>query len=153
MRNRHIDVSQSGKLWLLLAGLAVVVYIATQLGSSIAGGSFKAAVLLGGAFAVFFVVGKIANDWRNGIYFFFGWLLFEDMFRKYLGNNMFVYFGKDLLVLITYMSFIVDRRRSEKDAFRVPFKSSLVLYFLMGLVQVFNPLSPSMFRASSDTAR
>jgi hypothetical protein len=40
------------------------------------------------------------NNWRNGLYLFLIWLLFEDFARKYLGNNMAIYFGKDLLVLV-----------------------------------------------------
>jgi hypothetical protein len=35
-----------------------------------------------------FVVGML-NNWHNGLYFFLAWLVFEDLARKFLGNNMF----------------------------------------------------------------
>ena len=38
------------------------------------------------------------RDWRNGFYVFLVWLLFEDLVRKFLGNNLAIYFGKDVLV-------------------------------------------------------
>ena len=41
----------------------------------------------------------ILRDWRRGLYFFFGWLFVEDFARKYLGNNMAIFFAKDILVV------------------------------------------------------
>jgi hypothetical protein len=34
----------------------------------------------------------ILNDWRKGLYMFFGWLFVEYLARKYLGNNMAMFF-------------------------------------------------------------
>src|SRR2546421_4635746 len=48
------------------------------------------------------IVIGILNNWRNGIYFFLSWLLFEDFVRKFLGNNMVIYFVKDFLVLVVF---------------------------------------------------
>jgi len=39
--------------------------------------------------------------------FFLAWLLFEDFARKFLGNNMVIYFAKDFLAAVVYFSFIV----------------------------------------------
>lgn len=39
--------------------------------------------------AVFVVIMK---NWRHGLYAVIVWLLFEDMVRKYLGNNMAIFF-------------------------------------------------------------
>jgi hypothetical protein len=33
------------------------------------------------------VIGAV-NNWRNGVYLFLAWLLFEDFARKFLGNDM-----------------------------------------------------------------
>src|ERR1700756_2270029 len=66
--------------------------------------------LVGGA-----VVVAVLNSWSNGLYIFLGWLLFEDLARKYLGNNMAIYFAKDILVAILYCSFFMAYRRKEKD--------------------------------------
>ena len=145
MIDRRIDISQNGKVWVVLAGLAVMLYVLWQLSNSIAAGSFRAPLLVGAAFAVFFLCGRIAGDWRSGVYFFFSWLLFEDLIRKYMGNNMFVYFGKDVLVGVTYVSFLAAWSRREAVLFRPPFRFALGLFFLLGLVQVFNPFSPSIF--------
>jgi hypothetical protein len=58
-------------------------------------GNFRRSPLAVVGFLVFFVVAAykvagyvivlvILNDWRNGLYFFLTWLLFEDFARKYL---------------------------------------------------------------------
>src|SRR5260370_16987751 len=53
-----------------------------------------------------FVIG-VLNSWRNGLYFFLTWLLFEDFSRKYLGNNIAIYFAKDVLALFVYLPFFL----------------------------------------------
>ncbi len=45
--------------------------------------AFVALAFTGGAIVI-----AILNNWRNGLYFFLAWLLFEDFARKFLGNNM-----------------------------------------------------------------
>jgi hypothetical protein len=145
MIDRRVDVSQSGKVWMLLAGLAIILYILWQLSNSIASGSSKTALLLAAAFAAFFVAGRIAGDWRSGVYFFFVWLLFEDLVRKYMGNNMYVYFTKDLLAGVTYIALLAERTKRETPLFRAPFKYALGMFVAFGLVQLFNPHSPSIF--------
>src|ERR1700693_1777372 len=69
------------------------------------------------------IVVVVINSWRNGLYFFLAWLLLEDLARKFLGNNMAVYFAKDFLVAIVYMSFFIAYRRKEKglQLLRPPF--------------------------------
>jgi hypothetical protein len=145
MIDRRVDFSQSGKLWIVLADLVIILYVVWQLSNSIAAGSFRPVLLLGAAFAAFFIGGKIANDWRSGVYFFFVWLLFEDLIRKYTGNNMYVYFGKDVLIGVTYLSLLAERTRRNTVLFPAPFKFGLGMFFLLVLAQVFNPLSPSIF--------
>ncbi|HXL22188.1 MAG TPA: hypothetical protein VOA78_06975 [Candidatus Dormibacteraeota bacterium] len=85
------------------------------------------------------------NNWRNGLYFFLVWLLFEDFARKYLGNNMAIYFGKDLLVLVVYVSFYMAMRRHEVKTFRPPFLMPLLLFIWFGAMQAFNPGSTSIW--------
>ena len=145
MIDRRADISQSGKAWMVLAGLGVGLYILWQLSNSIAAGSSGTALLLAAAFAAFFVAGRIAGDWRSGVYFFFVWLLFEDLVRKYMGNNMYVYFAKDVLVGVTYIALLAERARRDTPLFRAPFKYALGVFVLLGLVQVLNPHSPSIF--------
>src|SRR5258708_10109044 len=47
----------------------------------------------------------ILKNWRRGVYCFVAWIAVEDLIRKYLGNNMIVYFAKDFLALPAYLSF------------------------------------------------
>ncbi len=88
---------------------------------------------------------SILSDWRFGVFLFIGWLLFEDLARKYMGNNMYVYFGKDVLVGVTYVSFLFATRHGKTRFFRPPFLLPLSLFFWLGIMQVFNPNSPSIW--------
>ncbi len=86
----------------------------------------------------------ILNHWQTGVYLFVGWLLFEDLARKFMGNNMVLYFGKDLLVGAVYISFFAAVRRKEVPLFRPKFLLPLLLFFWFGVLQMFNPGSPSL---------
>src|SRR6266852_6165434 len=90
-----------------------------------------------------FIVAML-NSWRNGLYFFLTWLLFEDFARKYLGNNMAIYFAKDVLAAIVYLSFFLAYRRKEVISFRPPFLVPVLIFFWFGVMQVFNPASTSL---------
>jgi O-antigen ligase len=90
------------------------------------------------------IVIKILNSWRTGVYFFLAWLLFEDLVRKFLGNNMVIYFTKDVLALVVLISFWTAYRRREVSSFRPPFLVPLLLFFWFGVLQVFNPASPHL---------
>ena len=93
-------------------------------------------VFIGSAFVV-----AMLNNWRKGLYFFLTWLLFEDFARKFLGNNMAIYFAKDFLVLVLYLSFFVAYRRHQVTSFRPPFLVPVLLFVWFGFMQIFNPAS------------
>jgi hypothetical protein len=98
------------------------------------------------AYAAMAVIGAIIvvgilNNWRNGVYFFLSWLLFEDFARKFLGNNMVIYFLKDFLVLVVLISFIAAYRRKQAAGFRPPFLVPLLIFTWFGAMQIFNPAS------------
>ena len=78
--------------------LAFAAGLLWQVSSYIVAGNFKDVFFLAAGAAVLGVIGVIFSNWRSGVYFFLVWLLFEDLIRKYLGNNMAIYFGKDMLV-------------------------------------------------------
>ena len=106
----------------------------------------KSLGLMAGGCVLFAFVIKILANWRQGLYIFFGWLFFEDFFRKYLGNNMAIFFTKDVLVLLVFLSFSLNRRqRKESAAFKPPFLVPLVVFIWFALGQVFNPASTSVF--------
>src|SRR5260370_3489287 len=91
------------------------------------------------------VLVAVLNNWRNGVYLFLSWLLFEDFARKFLGNNMAIYFAKDFLVLAVYISFFTAFRRKEVPFFRPPFLMPMLILILLGVLQTFNPGSTSIF--------
>jgi hypothetical protein len=86
----------------------------------------------------------ILKDWRSGFYMFLVWVLFEDLVRKYLGNNMAIYFAKDVLVGLVYISFFAEIRRRKEKLFRPPFMPFLCVFLWLGTIQVFNQNSPSL---------
>jgi hypothetical protein len=97
-------------------------------------------VVVGGAIVI-----GILNNWRNGVYFFLTWLLFEDFARKFLGNNMAIYFAKDFLALVVFISFLAALRRKEVVTFRPPFLGPVLIFVWFGALQVFNPASTSIW--------
>src|SRR5438309_870585 len=98
-------------------------------------------------FIIFVFVLALLRSWRNGVYLFVAWLLFEDLARKFLGNNMAIYFAKDFLVLLVYLSFFAAYRRKDPDVhtFRPPFLPILLVLIWYAAIQVFNPGSTSIF--------
>lgn len=128
---------------LLVLGGLLGAYLTAQL---VLGDDWKELALVAlGLCAMAFAI-KILNNWRQGLYIFFGWLFFEDFARKYLGNNMVVYFAKDFLLILVYISFFAARRR-RKDiaAFKPPFLLPLLVLVWFSVGQVFNPGSNSVF--------
>ncbi len=86
-------------------GLTVLsLALAWEIGGWIAGENLKQVEYLFVAAAIAVASVTILRNWRAGFYLFFAWVLFEDAIRKYLGNNMMIYFGKDFLVLMIYIS-------------------------------------------------
>src|SRR5712664_77241 len=101
--------------------------------------AYIALLFIGSAFVV-----AMLNSWRKGLYFFLTWLLFEDFARKYLGNNMAIYFAKDVLAAAVYLSFFLAYRRKEVTSFRPPFLVPVLLFVWFGVMQVFNPASTNL---------
>src|SRR5882762_1620689 len=87
----------------------------------------------------------ILKDWRNGVYAFVAWIAVEDLIRKYLGNNMVIYFAKDFLALALYLSFFVARRSTLTKVYRPPFLILFLVFFWYCVIQALNPASTSIF--------
>jgi hypothetical protein len=89
--------------------------IAGMVGQVIAAEDVRPLIYAALGLAVCVVSLAIVKDWRAGFYVFIIWLLLEDLFRKYMGNNMVIYFAKDALVTVIYFSFFFPfgkRRRA-----------------------------------------
>lgn len=130
---------------LIGVGLLVLsLWLAWEVGGKIAAEDLRSIAFGTLAFAGCAVAVIILRDWRTGFYFFLVWLLFEDLIRKYLGNGTALFFGKDVLVFLTYISLFVALRSAKKKTFRAPFMLFLSLFVWLGAVQVFNQNSPSV---------
>jgi hypothetical protein len=125
----------------VLGFLVFFVVAAYEAAGFVIAGDLAGLALVAMAFVGCAVIIAIMNDWRKGLYFFLAWLLFEDLARKYLGNNMAIYFAKDFLLLVVYLSFLAAYRRKEAISFRPPFLVPLLLFLWFGVMQIFNPAS------------
>jgi hypothetical protein len=123
---------------------ALALWAAWQVGNKIVAEDMRSidyAVLIFGAGAAIITV---LRDWRTGFYLFFGWMLFEDLVRKYMGNSLELFFGKDVLVACVYIALFIAIRRGREKSFRPPFALFVSFFFWLGLIQVFNQNSPSI---------
>jgi hypothetical protein len=143
MMGKHISALKIQPI-IGLSTFVIGLWVAWQIGQKIAVNDFGTMefVTLGVVAAV--VAITILKDWRKGFYLFLVWLLFEDLVRKYLGNNMAIYFGKDVLVGLVYVSFFSDARRRREKIFHAPFMPLLLVFLWLGVVQIFNQNSPSV---------
>jgi hypothetical protein len=120
------------------------VWAAWQIGDKIAGGDVRSLSFAALGLAACTAAVVILRNWRSGFYFFLFWLLFEDLVRKYLGNGTVLFFGKDILVGLVYVSFFVAMRRRKEQTFRPLFLFPLALFVWLAAAQIFNPNSPSV---------
>src|SRR5579859_6432849 len=90
------------------AVISVVLFLlsilaAWQAAQWISAGQTKMLIFAGMGLVLCAIALTILKSWRMGFYLFIVWLLFEDLVRKYLGNNMAIYFAKDVLAGLTYI--------------------------------------------------
>ena len=126
---------------LLLGGLLGIVW---GLSNWIVTGSDSVLIMGAMSIALVIIVVTTLNDWRKGVFFFIFWLLFEDLARKYLGNGLILFFGKDVLAAITYLSLWRAKWRGEVAWFKPPFMVPLAMFFSLAFIQVFNTWTPSV---------
>lgn len=125
--------------------LLLVFYAAYQTAQLVLAGDLSTLTMACMFFVGCAIVIAILNDWRRGLYLLLGWILFEDLFRKYLGNNMAIFFAKDALAIVLYLAFFAAKRKSLAKSFRPPFLVPLLVFFWFGVIQVFNPASTSIY--------
>lgn len=116
--------------------------LAWEVGQVIVAEDFRSVLLIAVGIAACCVPVKIMRDWRSGFYIFFIWMMIEDLVRKYLGNNLALFFGKDILLAFVYFALYEEVRRHRERTFRPPFMFCLSLFVWLGLLQVFNQNSP-----------
>ena len=144
MWNTRIPAMRNQAL-ISLTVFGVGLWVAYEIGGKIAAedvGSLEYAAL---GFSCCAAAVAILRNWRSGFYLFLLWLLFEDLVRKYMGNSLALFFGKDILCGLTYISLLVAIRNGRERAFRPPFLLFLSLFVWLGVLQIFNQNSPSVF--------
>jgi hypothetical protein len=128
-----------------LIGISLFViglWLAWELGEKIVDNDMRSIAFVALGFATCAVAVTTLRNWRTGFYLFFVWMMVEDLARKYMGNNLALFFGKDILLAFVYVAFYLEVRRGREKKFRPPFLLALSLFICLGVVQVFNPNSP-----------
>src|ERR1700722_12536073 len=141
-RTRSVN-SRTTQASLSIGILLIGLWTAWMIGGMITAQNDASIAYVAVAIAMCIIAVSILNNWRSGFYIFISWLLFEDLIRKFMGNNMVIYFAKDALLLITYLSYFAAVRRGRAILFHFPFAVFLSMFFWLGVLQCFNPGSPS----------
>jgi hypothetical protein len=130
----------------VVGGTAFVVgvWIAYEIGGKIANGDMRSVEFAALGFAGCGAALAILRNWRAGFYSFLVWLLFEDLARKYMNNGLALFFGKDILAGLTYISLYAAIRRGREKTFRPPFLVPLAIFVWLGVIQIFNSNSPNI---------
>jgi hypothetical protein len=130
-----------------LIGISLFVlglWLAWEIGGMIVAEDARSIQLAVLVFAGCIVIATVLRNWRTGFYLFFVWMMFEDLVRKYMGNSLELFFGKDILVAFVYVALFIEIRKGREKTFRPPFLLFLSLFVWLGVVQVFNQNSPSI---------
>jgi len=128
-----------------LIGLALFlfsIWAAWEVAGKIVAGEMNTLAFVALGSAACAAVVAILRNWRSGFYLFLSWLLFEDMARKYMGNGTALFFGKDILAALVYISFFIALRRGREKTFRPPFLFFFSLFLWLGTIEIFNSNSP-----------
>jgi hypothetical protein len=127
-----------------LAWLMGVPILGWFVGKWLLQGDIKSQAMLGLMLACAVLALVILSRWRFGLYLFLIWLVFEDFARKYLGNSIYLFFGKDVLLAVVYVAFFLRRGLRSEKLFRPPFTVALLAFFVWAAMEAFNPRSPSI---------
>lgn len=127
-----------------LVVFVAAIYLAWEAGQEIIAGNMRALEFAALGMAGCGAAVMILRNWRAGFYAFFVWMLAEDFVRKYMGNGTLLFFGKDILLGLVYLSLFLETRRVKGKWLRAPFLVFLSLFFWLATIEVFNPNSPSV---------
>lgn len=94
----------------------------------------------------FLIAAVIFRRWRTGVVLIFIWLLVEDVIRRLIpGQPGQIMLVKDILILLTYSSFLATMAIKDKKIWRPSFIISLLLFIGFVLIEVFNYNAPNLF--------
>ncbi len=134
------------QVWITLALFVLAFLLAREMAGHIVDDDLNFIYLVAFGLIGSVAVVSISRNWRLGFCLFNVWLLFEDFVRKYMGNGTALFFGKDVLALLIYLSLIFAIRRGKEKVLHPPFLLwfPLSLFIWLGAFQIFNPNSPSV---------
>ena len=127
-----------------LVVFVAAIYLAWESGQEILAGNIRALEFAAMGVVACGAAVMILRNWRTGFYAFLVWMLAEDFARKYMGNGTLLFFGKDILLGLVYLSLFLEIRRKKEKWFRAPFLLFLSLFFWLAVLEVFNAHSPSI---------
>lgn len=91
------------------------------------------------------LTGIILSRWRWGVILIFVWLLLEDLIRRLLpGQPSQITLVKDVLVFLTYCSFLAVFMIKNKKIWKPVFWGLLLFFAAVSIINVFNPNSPGL---------
>lgn len=91
------------------------------------------------------MVTAIFHRWRFGVYCVFVWLFVGDIVRRLIpGQPPAVMLIGDVLLLLTYSSFLAMVMIKGKDLWMPPFVITLLLFVSIVAINIFNPNSPGI---------
>ena len=133
------------QVWITLALFVLAFLLAREMAGHIVDDDLNFLYLIAFGLIGCVAIVSIARNWRLGFCLFNVWLLFEDFVRKYMGNGTALFFGKDVLALLIYLSLIFAIRRGKEKVLHPPFLLwfPLSLFMWLGAFQIFNPNSPA----------
>ena len=147
MLNARPDVFQS-KTLRAMALLAGLFFMTWTLSGWIVSGSSIYLVFAGVACAGFLALIYILKDWRTGVFMFLIWLVFEDLIRKFAGNSLFMFFGKDIIIGMAYVSMLAAKRRGRLALLKPPFLFWLAIFFWWASCKYSTHTLPTFFTGS-----
>ena len=132
--------------WITIVFFALGLLVARELAEHIVDDDVKFFQLAAFGLLGCVAVVAILRNWRVGFCLFNVWLLFEDFVRKYMGNGTALFFGKDVLALLIYVSLLFAIRNGKEKRFHPPFLLWFPLSIFMWFAgfQILNPNSPSI---------
>ncbi|MEK7624465.1 MAG: hypothetical protein AAB404_01950 [Patescibacteria group bacterium] len=102
-------------------------------------------IYLLGIITLVVLVVAILSRWRWGVFIVFAWLLLEDLIRRFIpGQPPQTMLVKDILIALTFFSFLLYFFFRNKKIWKPPFWGILLIFVVLSIINVFNPNSPGL---------
>lgn len=84
--------------------------------------------------------------WRLGLAIIFVWMCLDAGIRRFIVDNVAIYFIKDILLLFVYLGFYIEIKKLKRSKIIFPNRLNLLFLFLVVLsfIHLFNPALPKL---------